>query len=411
MTVQKQRADFTYKNNLGHGRHGWVRLTPAYSVTLVEQILDEHGTSGPILEPFCGTGTTGLAAAQRGMHCDLYDINPFLLWLARVKCANYTPEQIYSARAYATQAMNMAHALPSDAQLWVPPISHIERWWPHARLMALARLFHGINSALPQPCPEKDLLLVAFCRSLIQWSNAAFNHQSMSFKAEGSQLSLFETEAEPVIDSFMTSLKPVLESAAQPISGSAAAYLHDSRKHPAFTPSQGYSAVITSPPYVNRMSYIRELRPYMYWLGYLSEARQAGELDWQAIGGTWGIATSRLSQWEPAIADGVPQALNAMVRTIASSSDVLARYVHKYFIDMNEHFAMLRAAVAPGGQVFYIIGNSKFFDTLVPAETIYAEMLRYHGFVNVRVTPLRKRNSKKELIEFLVTGTQPSSHA
>ena len=27
------------------------------------------------------------------------------------------------------------------------------------------------------------------------------------------------------------------------------------------------------------MSYIRELRPYMYWLGYLTDARQAGQMD------------------------------------------------------------------------------------------------------------------------------------
>lgn len=46
------------------------------------------------------------------------------------------------------------------------------------------------------------------------------------------------------------------------------------------------------------MSYIRELRPYMYWLGFLNKAKEAGELDWKAIGGTWGIATSRLSCWE-----------------------------------------------------------------------------------------------------------------
>ena len=36
----------------------------------------------------------------------------------------------------------------------------------------------------------------------------------------------------------------------------------------------------------------------MYWLGYLEQPRDAGELDWQAIGGTWGAATSRVAAWE-----------------------------------------------------------------------------------------------------------------
>lgn len=42
----------------------------------------------------------------------------------------------------------------------------------------------------------------------------------------------------------------------------------------------------TSPHYPNRISYIRELRPYMYWMKFLGEAREAGEMDWKAIGGT-----------------------------------------------------------------------------------------------------------------------------
>ena len=58
-----------------------------------------------------------------------------------------------------------------------------------------------------------------------------------------------------------------------------------------------YSHVITSAPYPNRISYIRELRPYMYWTKFLNTAREASEIDWKAIGGTWGIATSRLQDW------------------------------------------------------------------------------------------------------------------
>ncbi|MFD2579091.1 hypothetical protein ACFSTD_11780 [Novosphingobium colocasiae] len=59
-----------------------------------------------------------------------------------------------------------------------------------------------------------------------------------------------------------------------------------------------FGLVVTSPPYPNRISYIRELRPYMYWMKFLEEAREAGEMDWKAIGGTWGVATSRLNTWE-----------------------------------------------------------------------------------------------------------------
>src|SRR5882757_4635753 len=86
----------TQKANLKHTRYGWLRLTPAYSVHLVSDLLDDMELSnGVILDPFCGTGTTALVCAERGIRADTTDINPFLVWLAQTKCANYTTANLY----------------------------------------------------------------------------------------------------------------------------------------------------------------------------------------------------------------------------------------------------------------------------------------------------------------------------
>lgn len=60
-----RRTDCTYRPNMAAGRHGWLRLTPAYSVGVVDGLL--HGR-GPmrVLDPFCGTSTTALCASYRG---------------------------------------------------------------------------------------------------------------------------------------------------------------------------------------------------------------------------------------------------------------------------------------------------------------------------------------------------------
>lgn len=46
----------------------------------------------------------------------------------------------------------------------------------------------------------------------------------------------------------------------------------------------------------------------MYWLKFLSSGEEAGEIDWKAIGGTWGSATSKLHTWEQ-ITPTLPQRL------------------------------------------------------------------------------------------------------
>ena len=88
MNSEKQNAEFTFKYNRSMGRHGWLRLTPAYSVKIVEQILDglEYKPKC-VLEPFSGTGTTGLVCANLGIKSISYDVNPFLIWLAETKAA------------------------------------------------------------------------------------------------------------------------------------------------------------------------------------------------------------------------------------------------------------------------------------------------------------------------------------
>lgn len=406
--MAKQRAELTFKDNLQQGRHGWLRLTPAYSVRLVRDILNEQPTIKRLLEPFSGSGTTGLVAAERGLHCDLYDINPFLIWLARVKCTNYNEHQLSRVRDAADAIVSLARSPGSQADdLWLPPISNIERWWEPDRLAALAQLFQALNQVLSDASAEKDLLLVAFCRVIIQWSNAAFNHQSMSFRQDVRQASLFDERGE-IFQTFLAESQEIIASAREPLPGSVRTLHHDARDL-ALQDAAPYDAVITSPPYVNRMSYIRELRPYMYWLGYLDKPSDAGELDWKAIGGTWGIATSRLNHWAPdEVVSGSVQ-LAGIVSRIARSSELLSRYVHRYFFDMAQHFASLRDVVAPGGRLFYIIGNSKFYDTLVPAEAIYAELMLANGFVEPQIEAIRKRNSKKELFEYLVTARKPLS--
>jgi hypothetical protein len=400
-----QRADLTFKHNLKQGRHSWLRLTPAYSVKVVEQVLARNREAHYVLDPFSGTGTTGLVCAQQGIPCKLVDINPFLVWFAHVKTANYNLADLALVQERAQAVCRQVEMAGSKKQQWVPPIRDIDRWWGLDALNTLAQIYAELNRQLPTAGPAKDLLLVAFCHLLIRWSNAAFNHQSMSFKGDtNGQLSLFN-HAEPaaIVDDFKAFVHKVRQTAAAPVPGQIAVQQGDARCLP--PPAEDrYDCVITSPPYPNRMSYIRELRPYMYWLGYLDEAREAGELDWQAIGGTWGVATSRLQKWQPP--DGTIHfpGFENLIEQIRERSFLLANYVLKYFIDIQLHLQSLHGVLAPGANVFYVVGNSKFYNTLVPTEQVYAWLLVENGFEQVRVETLRKRNSKKELFEFVVSA-------
>lgn len=399
-----QRSDLTFKHNIDRGRHGWLRLTPAYSIKIVENLLESAGKPQFVLDPFSGSGTTGLVCASHGINCNLVEINPFLAWLAVAKTHQYTAVELAAANELAGTVAAISRRNPVRDNLWIPPLNNIERWWLPDRLITLATLFQEIQNCRQDvgETPAVKLALVAFCRVVINWSNAAFNHQSMSFKETQPRLFQLE-ERDLIIDDFLHQFQQIVASVRLNLLTPVSIYQGDSRTCNALL-SGNYDCVITSPPYPNRMSYIREVRPYMYWLGFLNEAREAGELDWQAIGGTWGIATSRLAQWKPGSVEICHEGFLDIIAQIRDRSPILANYVHKYFCDMATHLANLRPVLAAGAKIFYIVGNSKFYDTVVPVDVLYVSLLEQYGFSRVKSEVLRKRNSKKELYEFAVSA-------
>jgi len=401
----------TFKGNLARSRYGWLRLTPAYSVHLVSALLEQHARDTLlVLDPFCGTGTTALACAERGIPCHTTDINPFLLWLAEAKARPYTPAEVAAARS-AAHPVERAITTADDGRAWVPPLHQIEKWWDADTLAALSRAFAAIADLTPSIPPSAvDLLKVAFCRAMIDAAHVSFGHQSMSFKRKqaGAPFENVEAPANLVATGWRQAVAAIAEAASTPILEAPQTTHCDARSLTSALPRTSYTSVITSPPYPNRMSYIRELRPYMYWLGYLADGRAAGELDWQAIGGTWGCATSNVGKWQPPDDREIPYTgFPDILARIAARSDVLSRYVHKYFQDMLAHCGELFEMVAPGGTIHYIVGNSKFYDVVLPVEAIYAGLFASAGFVDVAVETIRKRTSKNELYEFVVSARKP----
>lgn len=409
LSIGRNRGDvrrfdeLTHRGNLGSTRHGFLRLTPAYSVHLVRELLGESKPARAVLDPFCGTGTTLLACAEAGLDCTTVDLNPFLVWFARAKVARYSSADIDDAENLVTRMTRAARARRGTTVL--PPIHRIERWWDAGVLDALGRA-HAVARRDSRDASKKaaDLASVAFCRTVIECANVSFGHQSMSFRKRDSKGAPRQRTPADVAESLARAFGAVADAVRSPLSKARTRVLAgDSRAVDEVVGPSRFSAVVTSPPYPNRMSYVRELRPYMYWLGYLGERRDAGELDWSAIGGTWGAATSRLSSWRPDPNVTIPfSGFDKLVGRISRRQPILGRYVERYFEDMTRHTESLARVVQPSGSVKYVVGNSKFYDVLVPVQEIFAALFERAGFTRPRIRVLRKRTSKRELYEYLV---------
>lgn len=402
----RQHPEYTFKYNRMLGRHGWLRLTPAYSVKLVKEIVDKVPDNSLILDPFSGTATTGLVAAELGLSAHCLDINPFLVWFGNAKCRHYPDTELKKLKSRVEKALTQCKTI-CHQENWIPGMHNIERWWCGGTLKSLATLRQAIVNQFGEPTDGdiSALAWIAFCRLIIETSSAAFNHVSMSFHDE---VITYETEQ---VESFYYHIVcAIAESARTNITGSASVHFSDSRDSVCINGAR-YSHVVTSPPYPNRISYIRELRPYMYWTKFLNTAREAGELDWETIGGTWGTATSKLQHWKscglepPAL---LKQIVCQILETKEKNALLMANYVWKYFHDMHLHFKCLKKNLRKGAELSYIVGNSSFYGVQVCTDDLLKDSLESLGFTNIGSKFVRKRNSKKELFEYCVHATWKS---
>lgn len=398
-----QRSDYTFKANRSLGRHGWLRLTPAYGVKLVESILSSVDPGAIILDPFSGTATTGLVAAERGHQAFTFDINPFLVWLGNAKYRNYSQACLLDIRNQVQEVL-FKYKDQVDRDNWIPPIFNIERWWSSYTLKVLAAMRTALVDQFGEVerNDEYSIVWIAFCRLIIETSSAAFNHVSMSFDD-----TLTHHTIEYIEELFLEILDFILMSAENNIVGNARILKVDARNITSLEDTK-IDKVITSPPYPNRMSYIRELRPYMYWTKFINEAKEAGELDWLAIGGTWGIATSRLSTWQMGqdfLSEGVLSAVKRIRHSDGKNSHVLSIYVLKYFYDMHLHLSSIRSVLANGAELHYIVGNSSFFGNMVDTPTLLADSMHLLGYSNINAKIVRKRNCNKSLYEYCLSAT------
>jgi SAM-dependent methyltransferase len=74
--------------------HRWFRYREGYSVELVKGIISGLPRGSVVLDPFCGCGSTLLAAQELGYESYGFDVNPLSTLVARVKTHPYSKAQV-----------------------------------------------------------------------------------------------------------------------------------------------------------------------------------------------------------------------------------------------------------------------------------------------------------------------------
>jgi DNA modification methylase len=399
----------TFKGNFDYPIHRWFRLTPSFSPELVADILAhwELPPTAKVLDPFCGVGTTPLVCQERGLRSCAVELNPLLYFVARVKTTplGNPTDLAAAAKEVMTQAQSHFSKLETldaatfliDYHDWIPRIRNVTKWWSPLILKKLVALRMALADA-SLPVDIANLLNLAVASILIEVSNARHNHPSLSFaKVARSDAPVFERFWEQV-----GMMMDDLQSFPRARPETLVLRGNSKRLEQALPADSVFDAVITSPPYPNRYSYARETRPQMFYLGFVQDGREVGELETEAIGGTWGKATSVLSGHFNYRSTIIEEALRGIPERIGEHSHLMQNYVIKYFNDIEQHMESLKPFLRRRAQLAYVIGNSKFYKIVLPSDEILADIFEANGFRIISIERMRRRNSKSGLYEAIV---------
>jgi hypothetical protein len=232
---------FTFQPSREVPIFNWFHYKEAYSPELVKSIFAELPPSGWVLDPFCGVGTTPLACKSMGIGCRGVDASPLAVFVSNAKCADYSKEDVQAALEFIGGPLGDAEPLLRWEFELFPP----ERAFPKRNLHQIIRIREKI-AELPDSNSSR-LLLLALLSILPECSFTV---------KDGGFLRIRKSSLPPAWDMFRRKVKRMAADLENPINGPLQEIsLGDARKLE--FENESFSAVMTSPPYLNNVDYTK----------------------------------------------------------------------------------------------------------------------------------------------------------
>ncbi len=403
----------TYKGGRELSFHRWFRLTPSFGPHLVGHILDKFGATkdSVVLDPFCGAGTTPIECKRQGFHCYGFEINPVLQFVGNQSlCWDLKPDSLNRSlwklkQRYQKGRRRLRQVSLADSGLKIPPIHRVDRWWREDVLKDMLILKKAISSGRGETTETIQFFQLAFLAVLVpDLTNVSLGRLQLHFIDR-------DEDSISVWDSFESHVTLMIEDVGSELGRYEARqniYLQNATEVRAENYDWRADIVITSPPYPNRYSYVWNTRPHLYMLDYISERHEAGLIDLDTIGGTWGVATTRLKKGvvEPAYPI-VDELISPIADSIRKSDNLMANYLMKYFNLLSKQILAMDPLLRPGARISYVVGNSWLKGCYVETDKLLLDLFEGLGFLPKEVERFRKRNSGKDLFESIVYASKP----
>lgn len=341
--------------------------------------LSENAGCLRVLDPMSGSGTTLVTARMRGHEAIGFDSDPLAVLIAGawasdvdVEATEKKAEQVLSRAKNRAGKISDREAYPRGASDETKEFTRY--WFDLTNRKQLAALADSISHTHDQQI--KRLLWCAFSRLIIT------KQSGVSLAMDISHSRPHKTyEKAPLIafEHFERAMKQITKAApftsAAPNRPQVSVQNADARELP--LKDESVDMVITSPPYLNAIDYLRGHKFSLIWMGHdVSEIRD--------------LRSMNVGAEVSATADDDDRATEEIMERMCDGElqnrhrGMLRRYVRDLRKCVSENFRVLR----PGGKAVYVVGNCNLRDTFVENSECVIDLATEAGFT---IRPARRR--------------------
>ena len=370
-------------------RHRWFYFPHSYSHRLVDTILDHWGlgAGGVVADNFSGSGTTVLAALERGLTALGFDLSPLSVTVGTAKVASYN--ELALERGF----RRILAASSTD----VPQVSRrLSRAFTSLELGEIFALLRPIRTLRGSP---RSFFVVALLSALSEFSRAVPDGGWFRWQEWPDRSAEIRDVFKNAVSLMMADVDLLNWSDEAP---AASVRRADARKLP--IESSSIDGLITSPPYANRHDYSRVFHIELLLLGAaesdVTNLRHRSVRSHVEAKPPRGFAHQLDLYQPPAL---LKEALEALPK---GTDDRVRRMLLGYFEDLYLSLVEVARILRPAGRAAYVVGNVRHAGVMVPVDEMTAELAGQAGLEFEASWVMRERgNAAQQMGRY---GRQPS---
>jgi len=338
-----------------------AKMAPDVALSKID---DLTAPGAVILDPMCGSGTVPRLALQSARNAIGCDLDPLAVMMTRTACKPaWSRDLRQRAEAMVAAARNRPSTLPGWVADDAETIKFVNYWFAERQQRQLSQLARVL---MDRPRSD-DPLRVALSRLIVTKDGGASLARDTSH-SRPHRVRL--TNEFDVFDEFIASASNIARAVGMAGSvGSTASIRTNDARSLGFLSPKSVDLVLTSPPYLNAIDYLRGHRLSLVWLGWrLGELR---DLRGDSIGAERGLAQASPGA-QAIIAAAVPRYNDLRLRDQGM--------VRRFARDIERLCRSMSRVVKPEGHLVFVVADSQVRGVPVSNSAVCKAAAMRHGF-------------------------------